>query len=240
MTTVPRAGASARVPHPRGLRRFVGRAPVPSAPEVDPVERRWERTIAIAIALITVSSALVTYLALSQESKAAAADQRAVAETVMQQQQETDATARTQASGGLAARYRRMAAEAEAQAAVDPERARMTWAVANSFLLQSNIGGFVGEGTASDRFDYDNYRLMALHSFDGFGLAAGKAEQTAALADRHRAHGQRLTLCAVAMLAIVLVLTVARQARRRLRILLFSGAAAGFGGALLAAAWSFA
>jgi hypothetical protein len=193
-----------------------------------PAERRWEIAIAVAIGVITMSSALVTYLALGQESKAAAADQRAVAETVLLQAQYTDATARTQANGGLAARYRRMTAEAEAYRDLDPPRARLAAAIANGFLRQSGIADYVGDGTASARFDYDTYRQVAIASHAGEGLSAGQADRTAAQADRHRSNSRSLTLSAVAMLAVVLLLTVARQVRRRRRAVLILMSAAGY------------
>jgi len=87
--------------------------------------------------------------------------------------------------------------------------------------------GRVGTVTPLDRFDYENFRLMVLHNYDAVGLEPGQADKTAALADRHRARGQRLTLCAVAMPAVVLVLTVARQVRRR-RAVLLTAAGLGF------------
>jgi hypothetical protein len=188
--------------------------------------RRWELIVALALAITSVSGAVLTYLSVQQESAAAGADERAVVETILVQQRLAGAATQTYASGDLAARYRRLLADAEALEATDPQRAAVSRHLASAIANQTGLAEFLSGTGAASRFDYDAYRDAALHYSDPLAIPSDQPDRTAARADAHRDRSQALALGAVGMLAVVVLLTLARVGRRRWpRVGLFAAAA---------------
>jgi len=191
--------------------------------------RRWELIIALALAVTTVSGALLTYLSVRQESAAAGADEQTVIETILVQQRRTGASTQTHANGDLAARYRSLLAEAEALEATDPARAAVTRQLANAIANQTGIAEFLSGTGASGRLDYRANLEAALHYSDVMAVPLDQPDRTAARADAYRDRSQALAMGAVGMLGVVVLLTLARVGRRRWpRIGLFAAATAGY------------
>jgi len=192
--------------------------------------RRWELLVALVLAITSISGAVLTYLSIQQESAASEADERAVIETILIQQQYAGATAQNHGFGDLAARYRRLLAEAEALEATDPERAAVTRQLANAIAAQTGIAEFFsGDPGAKGTFDYEAHLDAALHYFDVVAIPPDQPDRTAARADAYRDRSQALALGAVGMLAVVVLLTLARVVRRRWpRLVLFAAAAGGY------------
>jgi hypothetical protein len=195
--------------------------------------RRWELLVALVLAITSISGAVLTYLSIQQESAASEADERAVIETILIRQQYAGATAQNHGFGDLAARYRRLLAEAEALEATDPERAAVTRQLANAIAAQTGIAEFfsgdAGAAGAKGTFDYEAHLDAALHYFDVVAIPPDQPDRTAARADAYRDRSQALALGAVGMLAVVVLLTLARVVRRRWpRLVLFAAAAGGY------------
>jgi hypothetical protein len=190
--------------------------PGPGPAPVRPRWRRlsWELGIALALAVTTITGALLTYLSIQRESAASDADQQAVIETILVEQRSAGAGASTYALGGLAARYRRMLAEAEALQASDPQRAERTRQVAAGLAAQSGLYEFLTGPGAAGRFDYDARLEAALHYSDVVAIPADQPARTAANADALRNRSRTLAMGAVGMLGVVVLLTVARVVRR--------------------------
>ena len=215
---------------PAGPPRAIGRAVVRV--------RRWraEVLLPVAIAMVTITGALFTYLAIKQESTAVDQDRLAVVQSVQVQSRLTGAQAQTRAFGGLAAQYRAMLAEADALAPTDPERARLMQALAQSFGTRALIYQFMSGTGSNARFDYDLAMQSALHNNDSVALPENQPDLTAATADRYHARGRMLSLSVVVTLAVVVVLMLARLSRRRLGRVAFSVVAgAGYAAALILA-----
>jgi len=157
-----------------------------------------------------MTGAILTYVAIREESAAADHDRRAVIETVQVNRRLTAAEAQAHTFSGLAASYRRMMAEADAIDAVDPERAKALRALAASFATQARIYEFMPGTDADARFNYDGAFQAALHAEDAIGISDDQPDRTVALADEHHARSQRLTLSVVGLLVVVVVLTLAR------------------------------
>jgi hypothetical protein len=177
----------------------------------------------------SVSGAILTYLSVQQESAASGADEQSVIETILVQQRRSGASTQTFASGDLAARYRRLLADAEALEATDPARAAVSRQLANSIANQTGILEFLSGTEAESRFDYQANLDAALHYSDVLAIPPDQPDRTAARADAHRARSQALALGAVGMLGVVVLLTLARVGRRRWpRLGLFAAATAGY------------
>jgi hypothetical protein len=202
-----------------------------------PRPRRWELIIALALAVTSVSGAVLTYLSVQQESAAADADEQAVTETILVQQRQAGASTQTFANGDLAARYRRLLADAEALEATDPERAAVTRQLAAAIANQTGILEFVSGPGASGRFDHQANLEAALHYSDVLAIPPDQPDRTAARADAYRDRSQALALGAVGMLGVVVLLTLARVGRRRWpRVGLFAAATAGYLGVVVVTA----
>jgi hypothetical protein len=198
----------------------------PTPPPARPRAGRWELVVALALAVTTVTGALVTYLAVQRESAAADADRQAVIETILVEQRRSGAGTQTYAYGSLAARYRRLLAEADAVADTDPARAARNRQVAAGLAAQTGIYEFLTGAGAASRFDHAARLEAALHYGDGLTVPDDQPARTAATADAHRTASGRLALAAVGTLAVVVLLTLARVVRRRVVRLSLLGAAA--------------
>jgi hypothetical protein len=220
---------------PNGKRRF-GRQRRPAAHAFSGARSRWELIIAVAIGITTMTGAILTYLAIREESAAADHDRRAVIETVQVNRRLTAAETQAHAFSGLAASYRRMVAEADAIADEDPERAQALYALAQSFATQARIAEFMPAAGADAQFNYEGAFQAALHADDAVGISDDQPDRTVAMANDHHTRSQRLTLSVVGLLVVVVLLTLARLVRataRRTALLALS--ATGYAATLVAA-----
>lgn len=202
-----------------------------------PARGKWELLIAVAIGVVTVTGAGITYLAIQAESAAADNDQRAVIETVMVEGKQTGAQIQTYADGGLAARYRRMLAEAETISRTDPEHARLLRALAVAFGTRSAIYPYLSSATdLTARFDYETRRQAALHSNDFTSVPDDQPVLTMIRADAGHRGAQLLEACVVGLLVIVVLLTLARLTRTPSRqVVLLALSAGGYVAAVVVA-----
>ena len=111
--------------------------------------KRWELIIAISIALVTVTGAVLTYLSIQQESAAVEADRQSVVETLQVQNQVVAAATQARAYGVLAVRYRQLMAEVSVLAATDPDQAAMLRADATGVNLNGVTDYTTGTGAAA-------------------------------------------------------------------------------------------
>lgn len=178
---------------------------------------RWSVALPVAIALVTITGAGLTYLSIRQESTAVDHDRRAVVQTVLVQARHTGASAQTHAFGGLAAQYRAMLAEAEAMQDADPERAATMRALARSFGTKALIYDYMTGSGESLRFDYEAQLQAALRNSDAIAPPENQPELTAARAREYHDRARVLALTVVGMLAVVVLLMVARMTNRNTR-----------------------
>ncbi len=198
-----------------------------------PARGRWELAIAVAIGITTMTGAILTYLAIREESAAADQDRRAVIETVQVNRRLTAAEAQAHTFSGLAASYRRMLAEADAIEGIEPERAQALRALAASFATQARIYEFMPGTDADARFNYDGAFQAALHAEDAIGIPDDQPDRTVALAEHHHSRSQRLTLSVVGLLVVVVLLTLSRLVGTGgVRIALLALSVAGYAAAI--------
>ena len=200
--------------------------------------RQWraEVLLPIAIALVTIASAMLTYLSINEESSAVDNDRLAVEQSVLVQSRQTGAQAQTHGFGSLATQYRAMLAEADAIEQTDPERAQLQRTLAQSFATKALIYGYLSGSAPQIRFDHDAFLAATLHGNDAIAIPENQPELTAAVADRQHARARGLAASVVVMLAVVVLLMLARLARPgRRRASLSVASAIGSAGALLLA-----
>jgi hypothetical protein len=196
-----------------------------------------------AIAIVTMTSALLTYLAVKQDQSAVTADRIAVLQTAEVQHRQVPAEVQVHAENLAATRYRRLLAEADA---LDQRAAALTasgrqveaarWAddavtlralADNISHLTFDVRGLDGN-TAAARFDSER----RLQTILGFGQADSvppdQPGATAGSADRHRALSQWTVACVAGLLGVLVLLTLARLARATWRPWLLGIAAAGY------------
>jgi hypothetical protein len=179
-----------------------------------PARGRWELLIAVAIGVVTVTGAVITYLSIQEELDAADNDQRAVIETVIVEGKQTGAQIQTYADGGLAARYRRMLADSDAISRTDPEQARLLRALAVAFGTRSVIYQYLLSATdPTAQFDYETRLQAALHSTDLMSVPDDQPDRAVIRADAGHRDAQLLKACVVGLLVIVVLLTLARLTR---------------------------
>jgi hypothetical protein len=185
-----------------------------------------EVLLPVAIALVTITGAVLTYLSIRQESTAVDNDRLAVIQTVLVQSRETGAEAQTHAFGGLAAQYRAMLAQADAVEAEDPAAAQADRALAQSFATTALIRGFMSGAEASSTFDYAGQMQAALHNSDAVAPPENQPALTAATADRYHNRARWLAGSVVGMLVVVVLLMLARLSRARSRRLVLTAVSA--------------
>ncbi len=211
----------------------------------------WERTVAIAIGVVTLAAALLTYLAVLQDDAASEARGQATLETLKLQRQRLVASVRVDAEAGAADRYRRALAEAEAleesarseQEAGHVPRAKRLRAEA----LQLRFVADAHRGTTFDStrmtgtdatatYDVPRRRatILGYEAFDS--LQPEQPEVTAAAADARHAQSVRTMLAVVLLLVVVVLLTLGRIVHARWRTTVLATAAAGFSVAVLGSA----
>ena len=226
-----------RIKHPgERLRRHGSRRPGGSreAAHVSRVRlsapKRWERRIVVLIGVVTSIAAVLTYLAVDQESDAVEKDRQAVLETAQVERDRVAAETRAHAEAGFAARYLRALAEvsaleqqaAQARAAGDTaEAAKWTDAALllrttaeSAALLTIDKNFLKGEGAAA-RYDDTRRRDALLKFSDGQALPAEAPKSTAERANELHASSERLVAWVVVLFGAVVMLTTARLAARR-------------------------
>ncbi|MGZ5952593.1 MAG: hypothetical protein ACXWO1_20920, partial [Isosphaeraceae bacterium] len=102
--------------------------------------------IAISIAIVAMTGAVLTYLSIQQESAAVENDRRSVVETVLVQNHEVSAETQARAEGVFAARYRQLMAEADALSGTDADEAFLLRLDAASFDLNGVSFYLTGTG----------------------------------------------------------------------------------------------
>jgi len=203
----------------------------------------WERTVAVAIAIVTLSAALLTYLAVRQDDAAAEARGQATLETLQLEREQLVAATRVDGESSATGRYRRSLAEAEAlesqataaQSAGNPTRAAQLRAealvlrsVADAFRQTTFDMSRLNGTTSAATYDAAN-RIETIKGYEAFGaLQPEQPAHTAAAADARHDQSIRTMLAVVTLLVLVLLLTVGRMVRPRWRTAVLAAAAAGF------------
>ena len=185
------------------------RAGGPGGPARTAQSKRWELIIAISIALVTVTGAVLTYLSIQQESAAVEADRQSVVETLQVQNQVVAAATQARAYGVLAGRYRQLMAEASVLAATDPDQAAMLRADATGVNLNGVTDYTTGTGAAA-QYNFAAALQGALTVLQSSTIPPDQPARTAALAEHHRQVAGRVALCVVGLLCVVVLLTLAR------------------------------
>jgi hypothetical protein len=191
----------------------------------------WERAAAVAVAIVTLCAALLTYVAVRQDDAAAAARGQATLETLQLQRQKVMAV-RVDGESNAASRYRRSIAEAEslesqataAQSAGNPTRAAQLRAEA---LVLRSVADAAREATfdparmrgTTSAATYDTKRrLETIKGYEAFeALEDEQPTHTAAVANARHLQSIRTMLAVVMLLMLVLLLTVGRVVRPRWR-----------------------
>lgn len=192
----------------------------------------WERTVAIAVGIVTLSAALLTYVAVRQDDAAAEARGQATLETLQVQRQRSVASIRVEAEASAASRYRRSLAEAEAMeaqataAAAAGQQARAAQLRAEALVLRSVADAYrettfdvtrLSGTTASASYDTER-RLETIKGYEAFeALQPDQPAATAEVADARHAQSIRTMVSVVLLLLLVLLLTVGRVLRPRWR-----------------------
>ncbi len=215
----------------------------------------WERTVAVAIGIVTLTAALLTYFAVRQDDAAAEARGQATLETLQLERQQMVAAIRVDAETAAANRYRRTLAEAEAMEAqataaqTAGESAQAAQLRAEALVLRGLAGALPvtnfdlnrmsGAGSSAT---YDSERrLETIKGYEAYeAIEKDQPADTARVADARHAQSIRTMVAVVVLLVLVLLLTVGRVVRPRWRTAVLVSAVAGyavaFGGAVVNAA----
>jgi hypothetical protein len=211
----------------------------------------WERTVAVAIGVVTLAAALLTYLAVVQEDASADARGQATLETLQVQRQALVGAVRVQGEVVAADHYRSQLAQAEAleaEAAADRSDGRLDQVaqlraqalelryVANSLKETTFDPSQLSDATSSATYDAD-HRLETIQGYDAFNeIQPDQPVHTAQVAeDRH--HQSVRTLWSVLLLLLLVVfLTVGRLLGSRWRVVVLAATVTGFVAALAGAA----
>jgi len=191
--------------------------------------RRFEQLLAIALGVVTMTGALLTYAAVHIGGDASGSDARSTTETLIVQSRQIYAETQARAFQGMAAQYRTLMSEADAVAGTDPGQAQLLRHTADTFAVQSGISGYLDKRGADARFDYDLLLQTALHYSDYASIPSNQPQLTAQRADVDHARSRTLTLDIVGLFVVVVLLTLARLARvPRARRALGAAAAIGY------------
>jgi hypothetical protein len=230
-SAVPQDSAAPEGPSPAG-REQPGKAPG-RGPRSE--SKGWELTIAVSIAVAAVTGAALTYAAIQKQAAAADNDRQSVVQTIEVQTQRVTAETQAGAGGTLAARYRQLMAEADVLSATDPDQATLFRLNAVGFIDNNyGVSDYLSGTGATAHYDYSAALQGALAASSTSGvLPAGEPELTAKLAEHDSAVSERIRICVIGILGVVVVLTIARLTRmRRDKQLLFAVAALGYAVAL--------
>jgi len=210
----------------------------------------WERTVAVAIGVVTLTAALLTYLAVLQGDASSEARGQATLETLQVQRQRLVGAIRVQGEAVAASRYRGSLAEAEAleaEAAVAEQAGEFVRAtelhaeaqelryVADSYKETTfDAGRMTGTGSAAT---YDTKRrLDTIQGYEAFeAIQPDQPEHTAQVADERHDQSVRTLLCVLLLLVLAVLLTVGRIVPARWRGLVLATAATGWVAAVVLA-----
>ena len=203
----------------------------------------WERTVAVAIGVVTLTAALLTYLAVLQGDASSEARGQATLETLQVQRQRLVGAIRVQGEVAAADSYRRTLAEAEAleagaKAAVDAGDAVR----AAALLARAQELRYVADGYKETTFDagrmsgttstatYDTKRrLDTIQGYEAFeAIQPDQPEHTAQVADDRHDQSVRTLLCVLLLLVLTVLLTIGRILPARWRALVLATAVAGW------------
>jgi hypothetical protein len=203
----------------------------------------WERTVAVAIGVVTLTAALLTYLAVLQDDASSEARGQATLETLQVQRQQLVGSIRVQGEAAAAARYRKALAEAEAletQAAAEEVAdnsfraaelradAQELRYVADSYK-ETNFDAGRMSGTASTATYDTKSRLDTIQAYEAFeAIQPDQPEHTAQIADDRHDQSVRTLLCVLLLLVLAVLLTVGRILPERWRALVLAAAVTGW------------
>ncbi|WP_028650970.1 hypothetical protein [Nocardioides halotolerans] len=199
----------------------------------------WERTVAVVIGLVTLTAALLTYVAVLQDDASSDARGQATLETLQVQRQELVGAVRVQGEEAAADRHRGALAEAEAleaeagaeESAGHHERAGQLRAqarevryVADSFKETAFDPGRMSGPTSTGTYDTAR-RLDTIEGYDAFqAIQPDQPAHTAKVADDRHDQSVRTLLCILLLLLLAVLLTLGRilPARTRGPVLVLS------------------
>ncbi|WP_436757634.1 hypothetical protein [Streptosporangium sp. V21-05] len=200
--------------------------------------RSYERIVAIAIGLSTITGAAASYAAVRLNSQAIDTDRQAVVETIQVRTAGVVGHMSSRSRGGQVVHYRALHAQADAIEAVDPDEARALRDVADGFLVDQYIDRrhLPGVG-ATARWDYEMSEAAVVRNHEIFTVPGDQPARTARRADALHDRVGHLTLTVGGTLAIVLLLTVARLVAPPRRVRLLRAALGGYGLLTALALW---
>lgn len=192
------------------------------------MQRLVERHLPLVIALtvVALTGTLTAFQALRIESRAGGADAESVAETLRVASRQINAEIAARAYESLAGEYVTMMSQADAIAAADPARATLERNIARDFAIRGGILPYLSAQAADAIFDYARAYRVLLGSGDLTGVPAGRPGATAERADRDHRRVRVLGLDVVGLLAVIVLITLARITRERTRRLFFGSLAA--------------
>jgi hypothetical protein len=196
--------------------------------------KRWELVIAIAVAVAAMTGAVLTYLSIQREAAAADNDGQSVAQAILIQTQQVTAEANTDATAGSVARARQLLAEANAVFATDPAQASLIRQDAASLApaLGPAEGYLIGSGVTA-QFNYAAALQGSLAVETSVSMPPDEPDRTAQLAERQRVTAEHIAMSVVGLLCVVLLLTIARLAKKKwLKLGVLAAASFGYAAAL--------
>jgi hypothetical protein len=212
----------------------------PAAPVPPRQSKRWELIVAVSVALVAMTGAVLTYVSIQQESAAVEADRQSVVETMLIQNQRVFAETQARGFGIFAARYQQLMAEASALSATDPDQAGLLRVDAAGFAVPGVTQYLTGTG-ATARYNFPAALQGALTVDEEATIPPDQPGRTARLADHDRLVSGRIAAGVVGLLVVVVLLTLTRLfTAERLRRGLFSVAVIGYMAAVIAAVVQFA
>ncbi|MER5642949.1 hypothetical protein [Streptosporangium sp. NPDC002524] len=200
--------------------------------------RPYERIVAIAIGLSTITGAVASYAAVRLNSQAIDTDRQAVVETIQVRTAGVVGHMISRSRGGQVVHYRALHAQADAIEAVDPDEARALRDLADGLLVDQYIDRrhLPGVG-ASAEWDYEMSEAAVIRNYETFTVPGDQPARTARRADALHDRVGHLTLTVGGTLAIVLLLTVARLVAPPRRDRLLRAALGGYGLLTALALW---
>jgi hypothetical protein len=185
----------------------------------------WERTVAIAIGVVTLTAALLTYVAVLQADASSDARGQATLETLQVQRQQLVGAIRVQGELAAANRYRSTLAEAEAleaeaaaeQAAGNGAHAAQLRAdalelryVADSYKETTFDAGRMSGTTSIATYDMSR-RLNTIQGYEAFeAIQPDQPAHTAQIAEDRHDQSMRTLVCVLLLLLLVVLLTLGR------------------------------
>jgi hypothetical protein len=192
----------------------------------------WERIVAVAIGVVTLTAALLTYVAVLQQDASSDARGQATLETLQVQRQQLVGAIRVQGEEGAADTYRSSVAEAEAldaeaaaaQAAGEGERAVQLHAeaLAQRYVAESDkettFDASQMSGTTSTATYDTSRRLDTIQGYDAFeAIQPDQPAHTAQVAKDRHDQSVRTLLCVLILLLLAVLLTLGRILSARWR-----------------------